>query len=112
MESGPEEVFKTMKNILNTEQIMGEVIRDMIKEELKDIIKQKLNENPEIKKMIKKAISELLEAKLNEYVAMVKLVKYSADMGLTTLPDKIKKDLSNDLETFIQKSIENILVEK
>ncbi|MCL4325614.1 MAG: hypothetical protein M1481_02115 [Candidatus Thermoplasmatota archaeon] len=105
-------IMKTTETILHTEGLIGEVIHDMMKDEIKALIRKKLTDNPDIRDGIKNAMKEILEAKILESYAIVKLIKYSSDLGLTMVPSDMKKMLSKDMEAIIQKGIENMLIDK
>jgi hypothetical protein len=99
----------SVTDIFGGEDLLIEAARDLIKEELKDHIKEKLNEHPALKKEFKDAIGMYYEAKIKEMFASIKLVKASAKLGLELMPDKLKKEMSKELEQEINKLIEKTL---
>ncbi len=102
-------LMDTVTDIFGGEDLLIEAARDLIKEELKDHIKEKLNEHPELRKEFKDAIGMYYEAKIKEMFASIKLFKASAKLGLELMPDKLKKEMSKELELEINKLIEKTL---
>ena len=59
-----------------------ESIREIMKDLIKEYIKKKLNENPELKKELASIVEGFLEAKIKEYDSMAKMVKIRHPNGL------------------------------
>ena len=99
----------TVTDIFGGEDILIEAARDLVKDELKDHIRKALKDNPDLKKEFKDAIGMYYEAKIKEMFASIKLMKASAKLGLELMPDKLKKEMSKELEQEINKLIEKTL---
>ncbi|MEM1755967.1 MAG: hypothetical protein QW295_04180, partial [Thermoplasmata archaeon] len=61
-----DEIVNMMKKSLPDETLFTEVIREIIKDELKSYIVEVLDKNPEIKKEIRASIRKYTEAKMKE----------------------------------------------
>lgn len=85
-------------DIIGGEELVLEAGREMIKEELKEHIRKKLEADPALKKEIKDAIGMYFEAKVKEVYANVKLAKASAKLGIDLLPEHMRKDISREVE--------------
>ncbi|UCH87930.1 MAG: hypothetical protein JSV49_06575 [Thermoplasmata archaeon] len=99
----------SLKNIIGSEELIIEIARELIKDEIKRIIRQKLNENPELRKEFKDAIGMYFEAKVKEAYAGVKLAKSSAKLGLELIPEHLRAEMSKELQEELNKIIEKTL---
>lgn len=79
-------LLKGTRDIIHTEDLAIEAVRDLVKDEIKKYIKEKLNANPALKKELKAAVKDLLEAKIKEAFALVKVGKCAAKLGLELVP--------------------------
>ena len=100
---------KQLPDLIGGEEIVLEASREMIKDELKEHIRKKLEEDPELKKEFKDAIGMYFEAKVKEMYAHIKLAKASAKLGLDLMPTPLKNDLSKELEKELGPLVEKIL---
>ena len=98
-----------LKNIIGGEELLIEVARELVKDEIKRIIKQKLEENPDLRQELKDAIGMYFEAKIKEAYAGVKLAKSSAKLGLELIPDHMRDEMSKELQSDLIKIIEKTL---
>lgn len=96
-------------DVFGGEDLLIDAARDLIREEIKDYIRKRLDTNPEIKKEFKDAIGMYFEAKLMEAFANIKLVKAGAKLGLEMIPKKMKTRMSKELEEELTKLLEKVL---
>lgn len=96
-------------DIFGGEDLLIDAARDLIREEIKEYIHKRLNDNPELKKEFKDAIGMYFEAKLMEAFANIKLVKAGAKLGLEMIPKKMKTRMSKELEQELTKLLEKAL---
>lgn len=96
-------------DMIGGEELILEAGRDMVKEELKDHIRRKLESDPELKKEFKDAVGMYFEAKVKEMYANMKLAKASAKLGIDLMPDPLKKDFTRELEKEIGSIVEKML---
>ena len=96
-------------DVFGGEDLLIEAARDLVREELKEHIREKIDANPELKKEFKDAIGMYFEAKLMEAFAYIKLVKAGAKLGIEMIPEEMKKRMSKELEQEISKLLEKAL---
>ncbi len=104
-----DKLLKSTTGLIRAEDIALEAVRDLVKDEIKKYILEKLNSNPELKRELKKAVEEYLEAKIKEIFAMVKIGKSAAKLGLELVPSHLREDVKKDLVSIFEKEINMIL---
>ena len=104
-----ETIMKNTSDIVHTEDVMIEAVRDIIKDEIKGHIKDKLDANPELKAEFKEAINSLFEAKAQEVIALVKVAKCTAKLGLESIPPHMRESLVKELVSIFEKEIGSLL---
>ncbi len=113
MHSMPEEsiasIVRSQLEVLRTEDLLVEALRDMVKDEIKRHVRQKLDENPQLRKEIKAAIAELVVAKVNEAYALIKLTKCGAELGLTMIPKDLREKIGKDLASLLEKEVSQVI---
>lgn len=102
-------VKSAMGDILGSEDLLVEAARDMIKDELKRYIRQKLDGDPALRNEIKEAISLYFEAKSREIYAAAKLAKCGAKLGLMLLPKGVKDEVSKELLHIFEKELSEMM---
>jgi len=100
-----EDMLSESTEMLHTENLVVEALRDMVKDEVKKYIRKRLDENPELKNEMKAAVEELMEAKIKEGYALMKLAKAGVKLGMELVPPKMREEFSKDLVSIIQKEI-------
>ncbi len=103
--------LKQTRGLLQPEDIVVEAVRDMVKDEIKRYVRDKLEARPELKEEMKVAVSDLMEAKIKEATAMVKMAKAGAKLGLELVPPHLREEVTKDLISVFEKEI-NVLMEK
>jgi hypothetical protein len=96
-------------DVFGGEDLLIDAARDLIREEIKTYIKDRLDSDPALKKEFKDAIGMYFEAKLMEAFANIKLVKAGAKLGLEMIPKKMKNRMSKELEKELTKILEKAL---
>jgi hypothetical protein len=112
MAEGNDYLTALMKNpmgAMRVEDMVMEAARDLIKDEIKRHIRQKLDDDPELKANIRSAIGELMEAKVREGYAMVKLGKYGVDLGISLVPQDMKSKIDRDLADLLEKEVSGMV---
>ncbi|MBM4248133.1 MAG: hypothetical protein FJ149_01590 [Euryarchaeota archaeon] len=102
-------LIKNMTEIINAEDLALEAARELIKDEIKRVIRAKLDENPALRNEIKEAISLYLESKARQAFAMVKLTKCGAKLGLELIPPGLKQEMTREVVSVFQEEINAIL---
>jgi hypothetical protein len=96
-------------DLIGGEEIILEAAREMIKDELKEHIRQRLDDDPELKQEFKDAIGMYFEAKVKEMYANLKLAKASAKLGIDLMPEPLKKDFTRELEKELGSIVDKIV---
>jgi len=102
-------IVRSQLEVFRTEDLLVEALRDMVKDEIKRHVRQKLDENPQLRKEIKAAIGELVVAKINETYALVKLTKCGAELGLTMIPKDLREKIGKDLASLLEKEVTQVI---
>ena len=103
------EIMKATGSTIKIENIMMESFRDLLKEQIKDRMKETLEKNPELKKEMGEAIEMLIEARLKEAYALIKLTKASAKLGLESAPPKIRDEMIKAFTSLFEKELMEIM---
>lgn len=99
----------SLKNIIGSEELIVEVAREMVKDEIKRIIHQKLEASPQLRQEFRDAIGMYFEAKIKEAYAGIKLAKSSAKLGLDLIPEHLRSQMSKELQEELIKLVEKTL---
>jgi hypothetical protein len=102
-------LIKNVTEAIDAENIFMEAARDLIKDEVKRVIRLKLEENPKLRDEIKEAISLYLEAKARQTFALVKLTKCGAKLGMELIPPALKTDISKELMSIFEKEFTSMM---
>jgi len=104
-----ETLLKKSEGLLPSEELFLEAVRDLMKDEIKSYLREKLNENPKIKEEIRGAMLAYVEAKVKETEALTKLVKAYAELGIITLPPELREEIIKSMYETFQKEIDQII---
>jgi hypothetical protein len=103
-------MIKSLLNeTLDVEEIILESLRDMIKDEVKQHIRKALEKDPDLKKELKEAVTLYLEARAKQIYATVLLAKGATKLGLSIMPGDLKKDLSKEVLSILEKELSQIM---
>ena len=72
----------SLEEIFGGGDLLVEVAREMIKEEIKDKVRASLEENPELKREFKDAVALYYESKIRQTLAAARIAKASDRPGL------------------------------
>jgi tellurite resistance protein len=95
--------------MLSSETLLIEAVQDLVKDEVKRAMKEKLDANPELKKELKQAVQELLQAKVHEAYAVLKIGKVGAKIGIEMVPPELRKEIGRELVTMFEKEVSKML---
>lgn len=104
-----EAAIRSQLGLVHFEDIVIEAVRDMVKDEIKNRIRQKLDENPALKNEIREAIGEIVTAKINEAYALLKLTKCGAELGLTIVPKEVRERLEKDIASLLEREVSQVI---
>ncbi|RZD46331.1 MAG: hypothetical protein CXT69_00310 [Methanobacteriota archaeon] len=98
-----------VKDLIQTEDLILEAMRDLVKDELKNYIRSRIDDNPELKADIKEAISYYFNAKAKTLYAELKASHAAARLGIALLPDELQGEVGNALVSLFEKELGNVL---
>jgi len=104
-----DQMLRSTIGVANTEDLIIEAVRDLVKDEIKKQIRQKIDEDPALKAEMKQAVKDFLDAKMRETYAVFKLTKCSAELGIKFVPADMKAQLSKDVAEFIEKEVTQVM---
>lgn len=104
-----DEVLKNTIGVESTEDLIIEAVRDLAKDEVKKYIRQKIDDNPEVKAEMKEAIKLYIDAKTREAYAIIKLGKCMAELGLQVVPPEMRDKMGKDMAGLIEKEVSQVL---
>jgi hypothetical protein len=99
----------SLEEIFGGEDLILEVARDMIKEEIKEKIRKTLNDDPELKSEFKAALEMYYDAKIRQALAAFKIAKASARLGVKMAPEDLQEQLKKEIEVEINRIIDDTL---
>jgi len=102
-------VVKSTRSMLSSETLLIEAVQDLVKDEVKKTIREKLDANPELKQELKLAVQELMEAKVHEAYALLKVGKVGAKIGIELVPPKLRKEIGQELASMFEKEVNRML---
>jgi hypothetical protein len=103
-------MIKSLLNeTLDVEDIIIESLKDMVKDEVKKHIKAALDKDPGLKRELKEAVNLYLEARAKQIYAAVLLAKGATKLGLSIMPGDMKKDLSKEVMSILEKELGQIM---
>ena len=98
-----------VKELMATEDILLEAVRDLVKDEIKTYIREKVDSDTELKEELKDAISYYFNAKARSIYAELKASRAAARLGLRILPDELQGEVGEALVGLFEKELGNLL---
>ena len=98
-----------VSDVMPYRDLVIDAVQDLVKDEIKRYIKQRLDDDPALKKEIKEAINEYLTAKIREVNATLRLAKSGAKLGINLIPDHLREEVSRDIVRLFEKELGEIL---
>lgn len=102
-------IFGDSKKLLITEDIIMQAVQDLYKDEIKEIVKKKLKDNPRLEDELKQAIKDYTRGKLLEAGAQGRLLKVVAELGLISMPESFRDQLVKSIIKAIGPEIDSLL---
>ena len=94
---------------VNTEEILFEAMRDLLKDEIKKYVRQKFDENPHLKAEAKRIIGDLVECKMKETYTLMRLGKLTAELGVAMVPEDMRDQMERDLASLLEKEVSRLI---
>ena len=86
-----------IKDLMSTEDLVIEAFRDIVKDELKSHIRNKVEADPDLKAEIKEAVSYYFQSKARSVYAELKATRAATRLGLRLLPDDLQGEVGEAL---------------
>ena len=102
-------LLKGTKTMLSSETMLVDAVQDLVRDEIKTHIRQKIEADPELKKEMSDAIRMLMEAKVREGLAVLRLAKGGAKLGLALVPPELRKEMGQELVSMFEKEVSTML---
>jgi hypothetical protein len=102
-------VRSTLSEVLNAEGLVTEAMRDLVRDEIKEYMRSKLDDDPDLKKEIKDALNLYMESRAKELLATVRLAKAGTKMSFALLPEGIKDDIKEEILKMFEAEISEFL---
>ncbi len=94
---------------VNTEELLIEAMKDLIKDEIKKYVRQKFDENPHLKAEAKRIVGDMMEAKMKETYALMRLGKLTAELGVAMVPEDMREQIERDLASLLEKEVSRVI---
>ena len=98
-----------VSTITGTEDMVIQAIQELVKDEIKKYIKQKIEEDPELKKEIMDAVETYMEAKIKEGYAALKLTKAGAKLGIKLIPQHLREEMTKEIVKIFEDEIAAVM---
>ena len=98
-----------IKDLMSTEDLVIEAFRDIVKDELKSHIRNKVEADPDLKAEIKEAVSYYFQSKARSIYAELKATRAATRLGLRLLPDDLQGEVGEALLSLFEKELGNLL---
>ena len=95
--------------MLSSETLLVDAVQDLVRDEIKKHIRQKIEDDPELKKELTRATKMLMDAKIHEAIAVLKLAKGGAKLGLSMVPPELRKEMGHELVAMFEKEVDEML---
>lgn len=102
-------MLKSTKTMLKSETLMVEAVQDLVRDEVKRHVREKLESDPELKQEFKRAVESLMEAKVREAYALVMIGKCGAKLGIALVPADMRKEIGHELASMFEKEVSRML---
>ena len=110
MDDAIAKMFKgSVGDVLKTEDLVIEAMRDLVRDELKRKVREELERNPELRAELREAVRMLFEAKVQEAYAGLKLAKAGAKLGIEMLPPELRQEIGREVMATFEKEMARLL---
>jgi DNA-binding transcriptional regulator GbsR (MarR family) len=103
------DLSKQIQDLFSTEDLVIETFRDLIKDELKAYIKDKIDSDEELKEELKEAVSYYFSAKARSLYAELKASRAATRLGLRILPEDLQGEVGEALVGLFEKELGDFL---
>ena len=98
-----------VSEFIQTEDLVLESVRDLVKDELKVYIRSKIDDDIELKAELKEAVKYYFNAKARSLYAELKASHAAAKLGMSLLPDELRTEASGALVSLFERELGEVL---
>ena len=98
-----------VQELMSTEDLVIDAFRDLVKDELKNHIRSKVDQDPELKKEIKEAVAYYFHTKARTIYAELKATRAATRLGLRLLPDDLQGEVGEAIFSLFEKELGALL---
>lgn len=102
-------LLRSTLGFAHTEDLLVEAVRDLVKEEVKRYIRDRLEERPALKEELKAGVAALLEAKVKEASALLLIAKSGAKLGVELVPAHLRQEVARELMDALERDLATVL---
>ena len=102
-------ISRQVKELMATEDLVVETFRDLVKDELKAYVRDKIEKDEDLRQELKEAVSYYFHAKARSLYAELKATRAATRLGLRILPDEIQGELGEALVGLFEKELGELL---
>lgn len=95
--------------MMSSETILVDAVQDLVRDEVKRHIRQKIDSDPGLKKELTDAVRMLIDAKVHEAIAVLRLAKGGAKLGLAMVPPELRKEMGQELVSMFEQEVSKML---
>ncbi|MCL4308857.1 MAG: hypothetical protein M1606_02080 [Candidatus Thermoplasmatota archaeon] len=101
-------LVRSTRDLLRPEELVREATRDIVKDEIRHHIEKKLRDDPKLAEELRDAIRQLLDARAREYAAILRVATLSARLGVSTLPEDVRRMISQQVVSLVSSELGQI----
>ena len=94
--------------LLGTEELVADAIRDLLKDEVKRHIMATLDADPALKEELRSALHAYLEAKAREMLAAARLAKSGVKLGVALMPPHLRDEVTKELRQIVEQELSKV----
>tara|TARA_B100001113_G_C20991242_1_gene570611 strand:+ start:467 stop:883 length:417 start_codon:yes stop_codon:yes gene_type:complete len=102
-------IQERIEELLRPEDLIMEAARDLVKDEIKGYIRQKIEDTPELKEELKDTIQNYFEAKARSAFAEVKASRSALKLGMNLLPEEMQHEFAELVMNMFEKELGELL---
>lgn len=102
-------LVRSTRDLLRPEEIVRDATRDIIKDEIRHHIEKTLRDDPKLSQDLREAVRQLMEARALEYAALIRVGTLTARLGLSTLPENVRRMLTQDIANLVSRELGEIV---
>ena len=98
-------IRERVQDLMSTEDLIIESFKDIVKDELKTHIRNKIEEDPDLHAEIKEAVNYYFQQKALSVYAELKATRAATRLGLRLLPDELQGEVGEALIGLFEKEL-------